>query len=387
MKGDINVPKIFISYRRADSEETALKIREKLVSVFDETDVFLDTHGINIGEDFEKVILTKIRESDVMLAVIGKQWLTIKDDDEDNPRIDNEEDYVHKEVVRGLDEHKVRGLLLIPVLVDDAEMPKEQKLPNALKPLASIHGAKVSKDSFDKDMLELIKRIQEVENLHTPPKPDDSPVSFVARFRGRQCQLTLAALLCVIIPVLLVLASQDDKNGARTGTPAATVLAFYGFDRENAFDCWKPRWNPETGAFFNTHLTIDDAHAYQGTSALRLDYEFTRKESVIQIERRVEDCGLLPPTPGDELNRVSAHLYLPEGTSPNVQAEFFAQDKDYHWYTSPAISLAAGEWVRLVWDQGEPSFATWDMLVTWGIEIKGEPENTGSVFVDAIQVE
>ncbi len=65
-------PRLFVSYRRADSEVSAGRLFEALRSRFGDR-VFFDTSSIPYGEDFRRVIRTRIAASDVVLVVIGTQ--------------------------------------------------------------------------------------------------------------------------------------------------------------------------------------------------------------------------------------------------------------------------------------------------------------------------
>ena len=69
------MPKIFISYRRDDSIAMAGRIDDRLVSRFGRDSVFRDLDAISLG-DYRIPIANAINECDVLLALIGEQWLT-----------------------------------------------------------------------------------------------------------------------------------------------------------------------------------------------------------------------------------------------------------------------------------------------------------------------
>ena len=68
--------KVFISYRRDDTAGHAGRLHDSLQSRFGADNVFMDLSDIDFGQNFVDVIDTAVRSSDVLLAIIGKQWLT-----------------------------------------------------------------------------------------------------------------------------------------------------------------------------------------------------------------------------------------------------------------------------------------------------------------------
>jgi formylglycine-generating enzyme required for sulfatase activity len=123
--------RIFISYRREDSAGYAGRIYDRLVTEFGFEQVFFDIDTIPPGDDFVEVLSEKVESCDVLLAVIGKSWLTVTDP-AGRPRIQNPEDFVAIEIGAAL-KRKVR---VIPVLVGAGRMPISSELPEELTALA-----------------------------------------------------------------------------------------------------------------------------------------------------------------------------------------------------------------------------------------------------------
>jgi hypothetical protein len=71
---------IFISYRREESRWSARSLHDRLCRDFDPKQIFMDIDAIALGEDFVKAIETTVAKCDVLIAVIGNNWLTSKDD-------------------------------------------------------------------------------------------------------------------------------------------------------------------------------------------------------------------------------------------------------------------------------------------------------------------
>ena len=84
----------------------------------------MDIDTIEPGIDFVEVIETAISQCDILLVLIGKQWVRMTDT-LGRRRLDNPEDFVLLEVKAGLE----RNIRVIPVLVGGATMPNSQELP------------------------------------------------------------------------------------------------------------------------------------------------------------------------------------------------------------------------------------------------------------------
>jgi hypothetical protein len=63
--------RIFISYRRLDSEGYVGRLYDHLTQHFDRHDIFMDVDAIRPGEDFVTVLENAVQACDVLIAVIG----------------------------------------------------------------------------------------------------------------------------------------------------------------------------------------------------------------------------------------------------------------------------------------------------------------------------
>ncbi|MCP4141375.1 MAG: SUMF1/EgtB/PvdO family nonheme iron enzyme [Chloroflexi bacterium] len=151
--------RIFISYRRADSAGYAGRIYDRLVAHFGEDAIFMDVDAIEGGLDFVKVLEDAVQSCDVLIALIGKQWLNIKDK-EGKRRLDNPEDFVRIEIATALD----RDIRVIPVLVDGIDMPHSTELPENLKALARRNALQINHHSFNPDVHRLIQHSESALN-------------------------------------------------------------------------------------------------------------------------------------------------------------------------------------------------------------------------------
>lgn len=172
---------IFISYRRDDAAYVTGHINDLLRKEFGHESVFTDVDNIALGVDFRKVLDESVSQCQVFLAVIGDNWLTVKDH-EGNRRLEDPADFVRIEVESALK----RNIPIIPLLVGRATMPKAEELPEGLKDLAFRNGTQIRPaPDFNVDMDRLIKNLRRhlqtiregAEGANSPapktPSPDD----------------------------------------------------------------------------------------------------------------------------------------------------------------------------------------------------------------------
>jgi hypothetical protein len=150
-------PTIFISYRREDTEEFTALVNYKLETHFgDRANVFWDHGDIPPGEDFPEKIRRALAASKALVAIIGPQWLDARDKATGGRRLEKEKDLVRLEIAAALK----AGIPVIPVLVKDAEMPDESRLPDDLKPLAHKNALFIrSVRHLDRDVRDLIEAL------------------------------------------------------------------------------------------------------------------------------------------------------------------------------------------------------------------------------------
>jgi len=108
------MPRIFISYRREDSIAYAGRLHDHLSEHFGADKVFMDLGQIAPGDDFVQVLDARIRECDLVIALIGAKWLQLAN--EQGRRLDQADDFVRYELAAAF----AQGKRVIPVLVGGA---------------------------------------------------------------------------------------------------------------------------------------------------------------------------------------------------------------------------------------------------------------------------
>jgi hypothetical protein len=130
------VVKVFISYRRDDSQIASQSIYEALVHEIGKDQVFFDVDDIPYGVNFKSHLDRVVAECGIMLVMIGPEWLRLVDT-QGRRRLDDPTDFVRVEVEAGLK----RGITVIPVLLKGAEMPAANQLPTAIAELSFLNAA------------------------------------------------------------------------------------------------------------------------------------------------------------------------------------------------------------------------------------------------------
>ena len=144
--------RIFISYRREETAYPAGWLFDRLAQHFGPAQIFKDVDSIQLGDDFVQVINSAVGSCDVLLALIGDQWLTITDSN-GRRRLDDPDDFVRLEIEAALK----RNVRIIPILVDGASIPRVDELPAGLTGLVRRQALEVSPSRFEYDTSRLLK--------------------------------------------------------------------------------------------------------------------------------------------------------------------------------------------------------------------------------------
>jgi hypothetical protein len=114
----------------------------------------MDIDTLIPGQDWAREIEEAVSNSDVLIALIGEQWVDAKDT-AGNRRIDNPGDFLRREIVTAIN----LGIPIIPVLVGGAEMPQPSEMPDDLVQLTDYHAIEIS-NRFHTDVSRLIGAIR-----------------------------------------------------------------------------------------------------------------------------------------------------------------------------------------------------------------------------------
>jgi hypothetical protein len=164
-----DVGSIFLNYRRKQAEWPTLRLRDRLVEAFGAGRVFTDIDNIQPGQDFTKVLEAAVGSCRVLLAVIGQDWVNAVDEG-NRRRLEDPSDWVRVEIESALRRPKV---LVIPVLLDGARMPRVEQLPGELAQLSMRQAFEVTAGGFDTQVGTLISTLQKIFDQPSvqPPGP------------------------------------------------------------------------------------------------------------------------------------------------------------------------------------------------------------------------
>lgn len=162
--------KIFISYRREDTSGESGRLKDKLEQVFGQENIFYDVETLEAGLNFDQSIAKALNDSKVLLAMIGPHWLKVSDST-GTKRIQKPDDWVRKEIAEALK----RELRVIPVLVNGAEMPDSDELPDDLKELSLKHAQELTSSRWNYDVGKLTEVLEKLVTKKPEPAPEPRP--------------------------------------------------------------------------------------------------------------------------------------------------------------------------------------------------------------------
>jgi hypothetical protein len=125
---------IWLSYRREDTESWAHMLVDELREVLLAEDASSMDLYLKPGQNRSRAIREEVGTCAVLLALIGRQWATVTDRS-GHRLIDNPDDQVRLEIQTAFE----RGVPVIPVLFDSADLPRQQELPSKLHKLAGLN--------------------------------------------------------------------------------------------------------------------------------------------------------------------------------------------------------------------------------------------------------
>ena len=145
---------VFISYRRAEAEMVAGRLRESLAKRLGKDKIFRDKNSIPGGANWKEVIEARLTRNVAVLALIGPTW-AVAQDGAGIRRLGDPNDWSRIELELALK----CGARIIPVLIEETRMPEEFELPESLRQIASISALRLRDGDWDSDIQLLIQAI------------------------------------------------------------------------------------------------------------------------------------------------------------------------------------------------------------------------------------
>ncbi|MBL8328933.1 MAG: toll/interleukin-1 receptor domain-containing protein [Rubrivivax sp.] len=161
----MSVVSLFISYRRADSEHAAQRVRERLQARFGDEGVFIDRE-MPPGVDWSSVLAKNVDQASAVVVMIGERFTELLQAYADK----GQPDPMRAELEAALQS----GKRIYPVVTGLRDMPAAAQLPPSLQPLLQANAVFAPAPYFDAAMDALIKAV-ESQHGWVPPRASDSP--------------------------------------------------------------------------------------------------------------------------------------------------------------------------------------------------------------------
>ena len=149
--------RVFLNYRRDDASGHAGRLYDLLAARYGADRVFMDIDAIPLGSEFGETINRAVASCDVLIALIGRDWLEARDEG-GHRRLDDPDDFVRREIESAL----AQGVVVVPASVQGAEIPRAHELPPSLAPLTRRQGFQLSDLGWQDDVDRLIRRLEAV---------------------------------------------------------------------------------------------------------------------------------------------------------------------------------------------------------------------------------
>jgi hypothetical protein len=150
----------FISYRRLDTDALAGRLRDRLREALPNWAVFMDVDSIEPGTDFRLAVRDSLKQSSLFLLLIGRNF---RGEGGGINRLMQPEDNVVYEIETALG----LGLRIIPILVNDAVMPRPEDFPAEAKPVVYRAAIEMRHARFEDDFRHLVKVIVGNSTVHS----------------------------------------------------------------------------------------------------------------------------------------------------------------------------------------------------------------------------
>ena len=316
--------RIFISYRHSDSvAATAALLLDRLGGPFGGDSVFLDSDGLALGDQFPDKLSRQLANCNVFIALIDPHWLASVG------RLQTPADWVRRELEAALRRLRDDGVLVVPLLLQGANMPDAATLPASLAALCDQHAMPLRSATLAEDIATLAQRLQ-----HRLTLPD-----LLLWLQARR-RAALALALALVLLFAASVAALFDWLTLDTRLEALT-LAF-----AETFDATPP--HPQLA------LVAIDSSTVAALSGRAFDKTWRHEHA--QVLRRLADAGAAA---------VAIDVYFDSPADPALDAELLAATA---YASSKGTSVVLG--TRNPAGSGTPSLS--GPSVKWGLLCLGD---------------
>jgi hypothetical protein len=210
---------VFVSYRRGDSEGQARALNFELVKLIGKDSVFMDVDSIALGQDFRHVLHERLESCDLMLVLIGPGWLDARDA-AGNRRLESPTDLVRQEVAAALK----RNIPVTPVLLQGAQMPPAERLPEDIRDLVYRNGFEIGHSTWESDVNEMVRRLGLDKEFAAPAHASNETEANAAMLAAAgplrtSWVLATIMLIAIVAAVLFYRKAHDQTTGSEVVAP------------------------------------------------------------------------------------------------------------------------------------------------------------------------
>lgn len=210
--------KIFVSYRREPDQYVAGNLSRELRRHFGESQVFRDKESIEGGVSWKQHVLDEIDRDSVLLVLIGQKWGETRDAS-GNRRLDKPDDPIRLEIADAMRD----GAAIIPLLLENAQMPPASELPQELIRLAELNALKLRDGDWEADVAKIVQRLEKL-GAKRVASADPLPVT-----TKRSAKAIWSFVIVALIAITLVGEDHDRETLRSFLILSLAALALAGF--------------------------------------------------------------------------------------------------------------------------------------------------------------
>jgi hypothetical protein len=204
---------VFISYRREPDQYVAGHLSRDLRAVFGESQVIRDKESIAGGVSWKQYVLKEIGKCSVLLVLIGKDWSNVRDTSGAR-RLDKLDDPLRLEIGDAIRD----GASIIPLLLEDAQMPAAAELPPQLVMLAELKALDLRDGDWEEDVARLVQRLESLGTKRIGRMARRIAISGLVAS-------ALTALMMMVLTAAQQLVPEVDSSLTESSTPPAAISA------------------------------------------------------------------------------------------------------------------------------------------------------------------
>ncbi|MGH8728945.1 MAG: hypothetical protein ACREV9_12510, partial [Burkholderiales bacterium] len=163
-------------------------------------------------------VLNEIDRDSVLLVLIGKDWSNARDTG-GNRRLDKPDDPIRLEIADAMHD----GAAIIPLLLENAQMPAASELPQELIPLAELNALKLRDGDWEADVTKIVQRL---EKLGAKRIAGTDPLSVTTK---RSAKAIWSLVIVALIAIGFLGEDQDRETLGGFLVLSLVALALAGF--------------------------------------------------------------------------------------------------------------------------------------------------------------